>query len=64
MKETKINRTERKPRRNSQWGNLNVIRTKRGILLVDSKNPDNKRFFLNEEFKKSSKKKQTQKQGV
>lgn len=63
MKTTKFNRTERKPR-NSQWGNLNVIRTKRGILLVDSKNPDNKRFFLNEELKKSNKKKQTQKQGA
>ena len=63
MKETKINRTARKPR-NSQWGNLNVIRTERGTLLVDNKNPDIKRFFPNEEFKKNNRKKPMQKHGA
>lgn len=44
-------------RGNRQWGNLSVIKTKRGILLVDQKNPDNKRFFLNENLKRNNRKK-------
>lgn len=43
-------------RRNNQWGNIQVIRTKRGILLVDNKNPDTKKFFLNEDLKKNNRK--------
>ena len=60
----KTNKNNRNERRNTQWGNLTVIKTKRGILLVDSKNPDLKRIYPNEEFKKNNRKKAVQKHGA
>ena len=45
MKNSTTKNTNIKKMKN-YWGNLKVVRTTNGILLVDPKHPENKRFFL------------------